>query len=93
LNNFYSSIENNNKKFTSENSKATEITRLKNINKSLMKIILGMAIDRYDYQPDKINAATGESSKSIFASLEKAGLGMDSETIRSHLKEASSIYI
>lgn len=91
-NNFYSTIKNNNKKFTSENSKATEITRLKNINKSLMQILLGMAIDEYSYQPGKKNTATGESLNSIFASLERVGLGMDSQTIRGHLKEASSIY-
>lgn len=56
---------------------------------TLYKMILGMAIKKYGYNPEsRRNAATGENTGSICADLEKAGLSVDSDTIRDHLKAA-----
>ncbi len=58
---------------------------------SLYKMILGMAIEKYGYDPDsRRNTATGENHGSICADLEKAGLQVDADTIREHLKAASA---
>ncbi|MDX8127740.1 hypothetical protein ACH5Y9_10675 [Methylomonas sp. BW4-1] len=58
---------------------------------SLLKIILGMAIDAYKYDPDaQKNKATGGNSGSIAAALENIpGLKTDPDTIRNYLTEAS----
>jgi hypothetical protein len=56
---------------------------------SLYRIILGMAIKKYKYDPDLTrNVATGRNAGSISADLEQAGLTVDSETISKHLKAA-----
>lgn len=56
---------------------------------SLYKMILGMAMEKYDYDPEsRRNSATGENTGSISADLEKAGLPVDADTIREHLKAA-----
>ena len=57
---------------------------------SLLIMILAMAIDKYDYNPDsKRNSATGANSGSIKDAIEKTlGEEIDEETIREHLKEA-----
>jgi len=61
---------------------------------SLLKIVLGMAIDAYQYDPDKTkNAATGSNSGSIHAALAKIdGLATDADTIRKYLTEAVKKY-
>lgn len=56
---------------------------------TLYKIILGMAMAKYDYNPEsRRNSATGENAGSISADLEKVGLSVDPDTIREHLKAA-----
>ncbi|PHQ24782.1 hypothetical protein CLH62_14560 [Marinobacter guineae] len=56
---------------------------------TLYKIILGMAMAKYDYNPEsRRNSATGENAGSISADLEEAGLSVDADTIREHLKAA-----
>jgi len=58
---------------------------------SLYRIILGMAIKKYKYDPSQArNSATGKNAGSISADLEQAGLTVDSETISKHLKAAYS---
>lgn len=58
---------------------------------TLYKMILGMAIQKYDFNPEsRRNTATGENHGSICADLEKAGLQVDADTIREHLKAASA---
>lgn len=55
----------------------------------LLKIIYGMAVKKYDYNPSAAkNSATGEKSGSIFDDLEKLGLRVSSDAIRRHLVAA-----
>lgn len=59
---------------------------------TLLKIIIGMAIDAYDYKPDQAkNKATGENNSSIKAALERVGISMDADTIRKYLNEAKEL--
>jgi len=59
---------------------------------TLYKMILGMAFERYGYDPDsKRNAATGSNSGSIASDLEKHGLEVDVDTIRKHLQAAAEL--
>ena len=59
--------------------------------RTMMKLILGMAIDKYAYNPlARQNGATGENSSSISSALETRGYKVDSDTIRNILKEAKS---
>lgn len=56
---------------------------------TVYKMILGMAMEKYGYNPEsRRNAATGGNHGSICADLEKAGLPVDPDTIRDHLKAA-----
>lgn len=56
---------------------------------SMLKLIIGMAIGGYGYNPTgKKSAITGEGTDSIHADLEKAGIHLDVETIRKYIKEA-----
>lgn len=57
--------------------------------KSLYKMILGMAIEKYGYDPNGRNKSTGENNGSIFADLAKHGLSVNADTIRNHLKAAA----
>jgi hypothetical protein len=60
---------------------------------TLLKIILGMAIDKYGYRPEEEkNPATGTNRNSIYEGLEKAGLSVNDDTIRKYLNEAKSLY-
>ena len=56
---------------------------------SLLKIILGMAIAKYEYKPgaDR-NTATGKNRGSITSDLQIQGLDLDPDTIRGYLKKA-----
>ena len=59
---------------------------------TMLKIIIGMAMYGYGYDPCKSrNAATGDKSGSIKAALEQAGLSVDSDTIRNYLNEAKEL--
>lgn len=52
----------------------------------LLKLVLGMALDSYGYQPKaKKNEATGQ----IVSDLAKYGIGIDADTVRKYLKEAA----
>ena len=56
---------------------------------SMLKIILGIAVSKYEYQGDASrNTATGENRDSIAADLAKMGIDLDSDTIRRYLNEA-----
>lgn len=56
---------------------------------SLLKLILGMSVDSYNYKVgEPKNDATGENPHSIAARLESLGLTLTSDTIRKYLKEA-----
>ncbi|CAM3721117.1 hypothetical protein [Bordetella tumulicola] len=55
---------------------------------TMLKLIIGMAIKGYDYDPNaKKNEATGQ----IAASLQGIGLPVSDETIRKYLKEAAEL--
>jgi hypothetical protein len=57
---------------------------------TMLKLILGMAIDAYKYDPGKTrNTATGNNNGSIKTGLEKLGLSLDEKTISKYLKEAA----
>lgn len=62
--------------------------------RSVLKILLGMAIDCYDYDPKAArNVATGENRGSIAAALQLLdGLSTEADTIRKYLKEAAELY-
>ena len=59
---------------------------------TLLKLILGMAIDAYAYKPGSRNTATGNNHGSIKAALQKIGLNADEKTISKYLKEAVEAY-
>lgn len=60
---------------------------------TMLKLIIGMAIDAYGYDPDgKKNPATGNNNGSIKAALEKLGLSADEKTIKKYLNEAAARY-
>lgn len=55
---------------------------------SLLKIIIGVAVNQYDFDPNKKrNAAT----KQISDDLLYLGIALDEDTIRKYLKEASAL--
>ena len=71
---------------TKENHPQEVTTKERN---TLYRMILGMAMEKYGYDPKTSrNKATGENRGSICADLQKAGLPVDSDTIRDHLKMA-----
>lgn len=56
---------------------------------SLLKLVLGMSIDSYNYKVGETrNPATGENRDSIAAALERHDLKLTPDTIRKYLKEA-----
>jgi hypothetical protein len=56
---------------------------------TMLKLIIGMAIDAYKYDPDaKRNPATGNNKCSIKAALERVGLSLTEKTISKYLEEA-----
>lgn len=71
---------------------------------TLLKIILSMAINKYGYDPERRNPATGNSPGSIKADmtlitwgkmeddLEEGNKGCDEKTIRKYLTEAVDLY-
>jgi hypothetical protein len=55
---------------------------------SLLKLVVGLAIKGFDYNPAaNKNGAIGQ----IVASLEGLGLNMSDETVRKYLKEAAAL--
>lgn len=60
---------------------------------TMLRLILGMAMGAYDYDPDETrNPATGSNKGSIKADLEKYGLTIDGNTVRKYLEEAKAMY-
>lgn len=56
---------------------------------SLLKLVYGMAMDKYDYAPSSSkNPATGNKNGSIKVGLEQKGIALDEETIRKYLRIA-----
>lgn len=57
---------------------------------SMLKLILGMAMDAYGYDPtsDKRQKATGENNGSIHAALLRHGIFVSNETIKKYMDEA-----
>jgi hypothetical protein len=59
----------------------------------LYKMILGIAIKKYNYDPDATrNSAAGTNKNSIKADLEVCGLLLDDETIRTYLQDAFEMH-
>lgn len=59
---------------------------------TMLKLIIGMAIDAYSYNPNSArNNATGENNGSIKAALDLKGVQIDTDTIRKHLTEAKEL--
>ncbi len=57
---------------------------------SLLKIVLGMAIDAYKHKPGTRSPATGENRGSISAGLQRVGLPLDADTVRKFIKVAET---
>jgi hypothetical protein len=59
---------------------------------TMLKLIIGMAIDAYGYEPDKPkNSASGNNKNSISAKLQTRGISISDDTIRKYLTEAKNI--
>lgn len=55
------------------------------------RLILGMAMDKYNYDPySESNKATGNGKESIAHGLEKQGLPLSDDTIRKYLNVAKA---
>ena len=71
-----------------ESSKATAKPLLTKERETLLKLIIGMAISGYSYQPkEKRNSAVQE----IADDLHLSGIGLDPDTVRKWLKMASEL--
>nr|VFJ46351.1 MAG: hypothetical protein BECKFM1743C_GA0114222_1003713 [Candidatus Kentron sp. FM]VFJ69962.1 MAG: hypothetical protein BECKFM1743A_GA0114220_105284 [Candidatus Kentron sp. FM]VFK17878.1 MAG: hypothetical protein BECKFM1743B_GA0114221_105094 [Candidatus Kentron sp. FM] len=71
-------------KLTTEQNNLPETER-----KSLLKMVLVMAISKYGYSPGSDrNKATGEKAGSICADFSNYGLKIDPDTVRKFIKEA-----
>ncbi|WP_339867543.1 hypothetical protein [Pseudohongiella nitratireducens] len=84
---------NNLKKFVMENSSPEDKSQKDTLGdlerSSLLKLVLGMAISKYGYQPGASrNIATGGNRGSISSDLERLGFSLDSETVRKFINEA-----
>ncbi|MDP6263817.1 MAG: hypothetical protein QGI68_20645 [Pseudomonadales bacterium] len=61
---------------------------------SLLKMILGMAISKYEFNPEiKRNHATGDKRGSICADLQTHGLSVHKDTIKKYMDEAVDQFI
>ena len=59
---------------------------------TLLKLIIGMAIDAYGYNPESSrNSASGDNKNSISAKLALKGIAITDDTIRKYLNEAKNI--
>lgn len=55
---------------------------------TLLKLIIGMAIDKYRFDP---TAAKSSAATNIMGGLDRAGIKMDDDTIRGKLQEAAEL--
>ena len=59
---------------------------------TMLRLIIGMAIDAYGYNPDNNkNSATGSNKNSISSKLQQHGINIDNDTIGKYLKEAKEL--
>ncbi|MEI6146398.1 MAG: hypothetical protein WCP66_08290 [Methylococcales bacterium] len=59
---------------------------------SMLKLIIGMAIDSYSYDPYKPkNSASGENSNGISSKLSTHGIKIHADTVRKYLTEAEKL--
>ena len=59
---------------------------------TMLKLILGMAIDAYGYSPEKKqNSATGNNNNGISSRLSTHGIDITNETIKKYLDEAKKL--
>jgi hypothetical protein len=82
-------------RFERENKIAKQSTsQITAERETLLKILLGMAIAAYQFDPAaKRNAATGSNRGSIATDLEDLGLTVDPDTIRKYLAEAVEHFV
>lgn len=67
-------------------------TQTENERNNMLKLIIGMAIDAYGYEPDKNrNNLTGNNKNSLNAKLQTHGINISDDTIRKYLKEAKEL--
>jgi hypothetical protein len=58
----------------------------------MLKLIIGMAIDAYGYEPDKSrNDLTGNNKNSLSAKMQTHGINISDDTIRKYLNEAKEL--
>jgi hypothetical protein len=61
--------------------------------RTMLKILLGMAIDGYGYDPNSSkNLLTGKNRMGLEERLTNIGLSVNSDTIRKYLTEAANLY-
>lgn len=78
---------------TTSDKQPLERTLTETERKTLLRILLGIAIDSYNYDPNASrNTATGENKGSISAALQRLKLDTDPDTIRKYLSEAAAIF-
>lgn len=59
---------------------------------TMLKLIIGMAIDAYGYEPDKSrNDLTGNNKNSLSAKMQTHGITISDDTIRKYLNEAKEL--
>lgn len=74
---------------TNNSDLAKNITLQDTERLTLLKLVFGMAIDAYEYNPyANRNDATGDNRGSIAAQLKKHGISINSDTVRRYLTEA-----
>ncbi|MDD5271494.1 MAG: hypothetical protein PHU14_02125 [Methylovulum sp.] len=57
----------------------------------MLKLIIGMAIDAYGYDPKKPRNAASGSKNGISAKLQTKGISINDDTIRKYLDEAKAL--
>lgn len=63
---------------------------VKKERQSMLRIIIGMAVDAYRYDPlANQSPFTGEGEDSLYKALQLIGINVNSDTIRKYLKEAA----
>ena len=67
-------------------------TQTENERNNMLKLIIGMAIDAYGYNPAKTkNNSTGSNKDGISARVQTRGITISDDTIRTYLKEAKEL--
>ncbi len=76
-----------------EDKRLPKITLPELERNTMLKVMLGMAIDGYGYDPSASrNPATGNKKGSIRAGLQSIGFDVDEDTIRKYLTEAENLF-